>query len=184
MLGLARQHDELLKEMRQDLLRAETKLQVELRWKWPIRVACIAIGAAGLAILQNDVLRASVLEFLDIMTAGLLGVGNLALLGFALLCVAAYGVFQLIRRAMRGPTPEQQARKLMEQFAQKHGVAAYVFAGQDSPEEEAASIEALTRPEMKNYRQRRLTASNRTLQSHLQYLLNRTMDGRPRHMLH
>jgi hypothetical protein len=184
VLSLARNHDEMLKEARQDLFRAETKLHVERRWKWPIRLACVALGAGGFAALQNEQLRAQTLEFLDVVTAGLLGAGNMALLGFVLLCVAAWGVFLLIRRAVRGPTPEEQARKLMEQFAQKDGVAAYVFAGQETPEDEAASIGALTRPEIKHFRKRRLTASNRTLQSSLQRLLNRTMDDSQQQMLH
>jgi len=63
------------------------------------------------------------------------------------------------------------------QFAQKDGVAAYVFAGQDSPDDEAASIGALTRTEIKQFRKRRLTASNRTLQSSLQRRLNSADDG-------
>ena len=174
VLSLARAHDDMIKEMRQDLFRAETKLHVERRWKWPIRIGCVALGAGGLAAFQNEALRPSTPEFVDVVTAGLLGAGNLALLGFAAVCAIAWGAFYLIRRAMRGPTPEQQARKLMEQFAQKDGVAAYVFAGQDSPDDEAASIGALTRPEIKHFRKRHLTASNRTLQSSLQSLLNRT----------
>ncbi len=177
VLSLARTHDDMLKETRQDLFRTETKLHVERRWKWPIRVGCVALGAGGLAAFQNEQLRASTMELLDVVTAGLLGAGNLALLGFVALCAAAWGAFYLIRRAMRGPTPEQQARKLMEQFAQKDGVAAYVFAGQDSPDDEAASIGALTRTEIKQFRKRRLTASNRTLQSSLQRLLNSADDG-------
>jgi hypothetical protein len=184
VLSLARNHDEMLKEARQDLFRAETKLHVERRWKWPIRVACVALGAGGLAAFQNEQLRASIMEYLDVVTAGLLGAGNMALLGFVVLCVAAWGAFHLIRRATRGPTPEQQARKLMEQFAQKDGVAAYVFAGQETPEDEAASIGALTRPEIKHFRKRRLTATNRTLQSSLQRLLNRTMDDSQQQLLH
>jgi hypothetical protein len=184
VLSLARSHDEMLKEARQDLFRAETKLHVERRWKWPIRVACVALGAGGLAAFQNEQLRASIMEYLDVVTAGLLGAGNMALLGFVVLCVAAWGAFHLIRRATRGPTPEQQARKLMEQFAQKDGVAAYVFAGQETPEDEAASIGALTRPEIKHFRKRRLTATNRTLQSSLQRLLNRTMDDSQQQLLH
>ena len=177
VLSLARTHDDMLKETRQDLFRTETKLHVERRWKWPIRVGCVALGAGGLAAFQNEQLRASTMELLDVVRAGLLGAGNLALLGFVALCAAAWGAFYLIRRAMRGPTPEQQARKLMEQFAQKDGVAAYVFAGQDSPDDEAASIGALTRTEIKQFRKRRLTASNRTLQSSLQRLLNSAEDG-------
>jgi len=179
VLSLARAHDDLLREMRQDLFRAETKLNVERRWKWPMRIACVALGAGGLAAFQNEELRASNMELLDVVRAGLSGAGNLALLGFIGLCAAAWGTFHIIRRAMRGPTPEQQARKLMEQFAQKDGVAAYVFGGQDSPEDEAASIGALTRPEIKHFRKRHLMASNRTLQSSLQRLLSRNADDGP-----
>lgn len=176
VLSLARAHDDILKETRQDLFRAETKRRIEQRWKWPIRLACVALGAGGLAALENEALPASALEFIDVVRAGLLGAGNLSLAGFIALCAVAWGAFYLGRRALRGPTPEQQARKLMEQFAQKNGVAAYVFAGQDSPEDEAASIGALTRPEIKHFRKRHLTTSNRTLQSSLQRLLNRSMD--------
>jgi len=176
VLSLARAHDDMLRETRQDLFRAETKLRVERRWKWPTCLACVALGVGGLAAFQNQELPALALESIGTITAGLLGAGNLSLPGLVALCAGAWGAFYLVRRALRGPTPEQQARKLMEQFAQKNGVAAYVFAGQDSPEDEAASIGALTRPEIKHFRKRHLTASNRTLQSSLQRLLNRTMD--------
>ena len=36
VLSLARQHDDMLKEARQDLCRPATKLNVERRWTWPI----------------------------------------------------------------------------------------------------------------------------------------------------
>ena len=176
VLSLARAHDDMLKETRQDLFRAETKQRLERRWKWPIRLACVALGAGSLAAFQNEALHASALEFINVVSAGLLGAGSLSLAGLVALCAVGWGALYLGRRALRGPTPEQQARKLMERFAQKNGVAAYVFAGQDSPEDEAASIGALTRPDIKHFRKRHLTASNRTLQSSLQRLLNRTTD--------
>lgn len=176
VLSLARAHDDMLKETRQDLFRAETKLRLARRWKWPTRLACVALGVGGLAAFQNEALPASALESIETITAGLFGAGNLSLPGIVALCAVAWGAFHLFRRALRGPTPEQQARKLIEQFAQKNGVAACVFAGQDSPEDEAASIGALTRPEIKQFRKRHLTASNRSLLSSLQRLLNRTMD--------
>lgn len=47
VLSLARQHDDMLKEARQDLFRAETKLNVERRWKWPIRLGCVGLGAGA-----------------------------------------------------------------------------------------------------------------------------------------
>ena len=42
----------------------------------------------------------------------------------------------------------------------------------------------LPRPEIKHFRKRRLTASNRTLQSSLQRLLNRTADDPQQQVLH
>ena len=58
------------------------------------------------------------------------------------------------------------------------GVATVVFAGQDQPDEAAATIGALTRPENKHFRQRRLTQDNRPLASSLMQLLNRQVDHR------
>lgn len=173
VLSLARQHDEMLKEARQDLFRAETKLKVERRWKWPVRLACVALGAGGLALLQNEAVMAATMDFLRSTSANIVGAGNMALVGLVVFGVVIYAAVWLIRRALRGPTPEETARKLMEQFAEKNGVSAYVFAGEDSPEDEAASIGALTRPENKSFRQRRLTQSHRTLASSLTRLLNR-----------
>lgn len=176
VLALARDHDEVLKATRQDLFRAETKLREERRWKWPIRAVCIAIGAVSLAAFQNEAVMAGAAEIFGSAGRGIQEAGNSALIVLVVASVAIYGAIYLLRRAMRGPTPEKTARKLMEQFAQRDGVAAYVFAGEESPEDEAASIGALTREENKDFRQRRLTQSNRTLQSSLQRLLNRTVE--------
>lgn len=184
VLSLARHHDDMLKETRQDLFRAETKLQVERRWKWPIRLGCVALGAGGLAAFQNDAIRAEVMRFVDSAVAGIASAGNVALLGLVAVGVAIYAGIYFLRRHLQGPTPEKTARKLMEQFAQRDGVAAYVFAGEETPEDEAASIGALTRQENKHFRQRRLTQSNRTLQSSLQRLLNRTVDDSQQQILH
>ena len=86
ILAIARQHDERLKDLQQDLFRAETKLRVERTLKWPIRAGWVAIGAGGLAIAQNEAIRAWVYGFFadlfsNIRTTGLatlftlLGVG-------------------------------------------------------------------------------------------------------------
>ena len=176
VLALARDHDEALKATRQDLFRAETKLREERKWKWPIRAACVAIGPVGLATFQNEAIRAGAIEIFGSAERGIREAGNSALIVLVVAGVAVYGAIHLLRRVMRGPTPEKTARKLMEQFAQRDGVAAYVFAGEETPEDEAASIGALTREEHKHFRQRRLTQSNRTLQSSLQRLLNRTVE--------
>ena len=174
VLSLARQHDDMLKEARQDLFRAETKLNVERRWKWPIRLGCVSLGVGGVFAFQNETLMMASADFFRSMGTTITSAGYTGLIALVVFSAAIYGAVWLIRRAMRGPTPEQTARKLMEQFADKNGVAAYVFAGEDTAEDEAASIGALTRPENKTFRQRRLNQSNRTLSSSLTRLLNRT----------
>lgn len=184
VLALARDHDDQLKEARQDLFRAETKLNVERRWKWPIRLGCVALGAGGLAAFQNETVRAGAADFFQTASNGIASAGNTALIVLVAIGVALYGGVWLLRRRLRGPTPEQTARKLMEQFAQKDGVAAYVFAGDESADDEAAEIGALTRPEHKDFRRRRLTSSNRTLQSSLTRLLNRSVDDSQQQLLH
>lgn len=182
VLSLARRHDDMLKDVRQDLLRAETKLGVERRWKWPVRAGCVALGAAGVVAIQDDTLRTGLMDFLRTAYDGLINAGNTALIGLVLAGVALYGLVWLLRRILRGPSPEQMARKLMQQFAQRDGVASYVFAGEDSADEQAASIDALTSQKNKQFRQRHLTMSNRTLSSSLQRLLNSSDDNPP--MLH
>jgi hypothetical protein len=176
VLSLARQHDDMLKETRQDLFRAETKLKVERRWKWPVRLACFGLGVGSFPAMQNQALMSTVSEFIRSTGVGMMGAGNMALVGLVVFGVAVYAAVWMIRPTMRGPTPEQTARKLMEEFARKDGVAAYVFAGDETPEDEAASLGALTREDNKMFRQRRLTQSNRTLSSSLTRLLNRAGD--------
>ena len=184
VLSLARQHDEMLKEARQDLFRAETKLRVERRWKWPIRLGCIAVGVAGVFAFQNEAMMAATADFFRSLGTTIASAGYNGLIGLVVFGALLYGAYWLIRSATAGPTPEQTARKLMEQFAEKDGVAAYVFAGDETPEDEAASIGALTRPENKTFRQRRLTQSNRTLSSSLTRLLNRQTSEDPSQLLH
>lgn len=184
VLSLARQHDEMLKEARQDLFRAETKLHAERRWKWPIRLGCVALGAVGLVAAQNEALMAAGADFLRSLGTTITSAGYTGLIGLVVFGAVIYGAVWLIRRAIAGPTPEQTARKLMEQFAEKDGVAAYVFAGEETAEDEAASIGALTRPENKTFRQRRLNQSNRTLSSSLTRLLNRPSGEDQSSLLH
>jgi hypothetical protein len=179
VLSLARHHDDMLKETRQDLFRTETKLNVERRWKWPTRFGCVALGAASVLAFQNEALKAWLAESAERTFEGMSSAGNATLIGLVVAGIALYGLVWFIRRTVRGPTPEKTARKLMQQFAQRDGVAAYVFGGDDSPDDGAASIGALTSEKKKNFRQRKLTATNRPLASSLQRLLNRTDDNQP-----
>jgi hypothetical protein len=178
ILSLARVHDEKLQETRQDLFRAETKLNFERAWRWPIRAACVGLGAVGMAAGQNDNVRAGAVDLFYSVFDQARDRGVEALVSLLVIGAAAWLMIFLVRRWLRGPTPERQARKLMEEFARADGVASYVFAGQNNPDEEAANIGALTRPENKHFRQRRLTQDNRPLASSLMQLLNRQVDHR------
>jgi hypothetical protein len=173
----------MLKEARQDLFRAETKLKVERRWKWPIRVFCGALGVGGLAAFQTETVRSGIAEFWQSLLVSYDSAGNGSLIALLVLgaIIAVAGYF--IRRAMQGPSPEKTAQRLMEQFARKDGVAAYVFAGEDSAEDDAATVGALTRPEHRRFRKRKLTPSNRTLASSMTRILNRA-DEHEQTLLH
>jgi hypothetical protein len=168
--------------VRQDLLRAETQLQVERRWKWVIRIGCIALGAASVIAVQDPSLRASLTGYAQMAMEGLASAGSTALLVIVIGGLALYGAALLVRRMLRGPSPERMARKLMQQFVERDGVASYVFAGGESADEQASSINALASSKHKNFRERRLTASHRSLASSLQRLLNASDDNPP--MLH
>ncbi|MEQ1784691.1 MAG: hypothetical protein ABMA14_25370, partial [Hyphomonadaceae bacterium] len=172
ILALARQHDERLKDVRQDLFRAETKLRVEQKLKWPIRIGCVAIGAGGLAIAQNAEVQAQVVGFFTHSFSNIRTTGLATLITLFAIALALLGIGYLVRKWISGPTPEQKAQKLMEQFARADGVAAYVFSGQDTAEDEAATVDALVRPENKQMRQRRMTSSHRLLTASLTRLLN------------
>jgi alkylation response protein AidB-like acyl-CoA dehydrogenase len=175
ILALARDHDDRLKALQQDLLRAETKLRVERKWKWPVRAGCVGLGVAGVFVAQNEALMSYLGASLTTIWNELQAKANASLFILIVAGLAIYGVVWAIRRSLREPTPEQQARKLMQQFAEKDGVAAYVFSN-DSAEEDAASITALTKPENDKLRQRHFTSSHRTLQSSMNRLLHRIDD--------
>lgn len=177
ILALARRHDEWLQEIQQDLFRAETKLNMEHAWRWPIRAACVAVGAVGLAAWQNDRVREGFLSFLGSVVGNVRESGIETMVWTSVVVSVVALVAILVRRWVRGPTPEQRARKLMEEFARTDGVASYVFSGETSAEDEAETVGALTRPENKAFRQRRLTQDNRPLASQLTRILNRQLDS-------
>src|SRR5262245_55849993 len=183
ILSLARDHDEIVKALRQDLTRVETKLRVEKKYKWHWRLACVALGVAGVLAVQNEALMASLSASVQAVAQEIQAKGNASLFILIVTGIALYAAFWAIRRSLREPTPEQQARKLMQQFAEKDGVAAYVFAN-ETPEEEAETIGALTKPENKDLRKRHFTASHRTLQSSMTRILHRIEDGSDLTLLH
>jgi hypothetical protein len=176
IMTLARQHDEFLKEARQDLFRAETKLRVERLWKWPIRLGCVALGVAAYAAWQTPEIHASVVAGSNSFMSELRSSGIEVLAGIVVGGAAIIGLAFLIQRWLAGPTPEQKARKLMEEFARADGVAAYVFTPHDDADGEAAMIGALTRKDNKKIRQRRLDNSNRLLSAQMAKLLNRPFE--------
>jgi len=183
ILSLARDHDEMLKALRQDLTRVETKLRVEKKYKWLWRLACVGLGALGVLAAQNEAMMTSIATSAQMIWQELQAKGNASLFFLLILGIAIFGAVWGIRRALREPSPEQQARKLMQQFAEKDGVAAYVFAN-ETPEEEAETIGALTKPENKDLRKRHFTPSHRTLQSSMTRILHRIEDGSDLTLLH
>jgi hypothetical protein len=184
ILALARDHDEKLKAVQQDLFRAETKMRIERKWKWPVRFMCVGIGVGLVALLQNEALMAQIATQANAVWREFQAAGNAALIMLIVAGLTIYGLVQLLRHIFREETPEEQARKLMEQFAQKDGVAAYVFAPDETPDDEAASIGALTRPENKKLRQRHFTASHRTLHSSMNRIIHRIDDDISQTILH
>ena len=184
ILALGRQHDERLKDLRQDLFRTETKLRVERALKWPIRIGCVAFGAGALATVQNETIRASVYGFFADLFSNIRTTGLATLLTLVVAGLVLFGIGLLIRRLIAGPTPERKAQKLMEQFARADGVAAYVFSAQDSTEDESATVDALVRPENKQMRQRRMTSSHRLLTASLRRLLNQSAESSEKARLH
>ena len=183
ILALARQHDERLKDLKQDLFRTETKLRVERSLKWPIRIGCVAFGAGAFATVQNEAVHATLYAFFADVFSNIRTPGSAALIALVVGGLLLVGIGLLIRKWIAGPTPEQKTRKLMEQFARADGVAAYVFSGQDSAEDEAATVDALVRPENKQMRQRRMTSSHRLLTASLTRLLNQSEDAAERSRL-
>jgi hypothetical protein len=184
IMAVARDYDEKLKALQQDLFRLETKLRVERKWKWPVRAACVVLGVAGLAASQNEGVRAGVAGQFTAMGRAIEAAGNTSLTALIVTVAVLCGAIYILKIVLRKPTPEQQARKLMEQFAQRNGVAAYVFADDGSTDDEAAAIGALTRPENKTLRQRHFNASHRTLASRMTRLLHRIEDDASEPMLH
>lgn len=177
LLALARLHDEKLKEARQDLFRAETKLGLERMWRWPIRFAFLMAGIVGVIAWQNRQLRSGVRAFFDSVFGRIRESGIETLVGLLVGGLVVTGLVFLIMRLARGPSPEQRARKLMKQFARTDGVAAYVFTDDDNAQAEAEVVNALTRRGAKRMRQRRLTQDNRPLASSMLRILNQQVDG-------
>ena len=129
-----------------------------------------------MAAWQNDDVRGGVIAFFNSLIEQVHERGAESLASLLIAGAAIWLAVFLVRRWLRGPTPEKQARKLMEEFARADGVASYVFAGESNPDEAAATIGALTRPENKNFRQRHLDDDNRPLASSMMRLLNRQFD--------
>ncbi|HVY90548.1 MAG TPA: hypothetical protein VG942_16905 [Hyphomonadaceae bacterium] len=185
ILGLSRQYDEQLKEVRQDLLRAETQLREERKAKWLIRAGCVGLGALLLASAEDPVLMTSLSDAFSKAIASFQTIdvrANTVIASLIVFCAVIWGGIWLVKRYLREPTPEESARKLMDQFAKRDGVAAYVFSGGevDDVEQLAASTAMLTRKEAKTYRQRRLTPQMRPLASTMTALLSRNVDDKAR----
>jgi hypothetical protein len=175
LLALARNHDEKIKELRQDLFRAETKLYHHSLWRWPVRFAFLTAGVLGVLAWQNERIRTGVITFCISAMRHVREGGVETLVGMLIAGVVVAVLMFVAHRLIRGPTPEQRARKLMRQFAEADGVAAYVFTAEDTTEGEASLVNALLRPGSKKVRQRRLTQDHRSMVSTMTQLLNQNI---------
>lgn len=181
ILELTRNHDQQLRETRQDLLRAETNLRSERQGKWPVLAASAGAGAAALATLQiPDVMLyareglASALAAAErILSDGVV----IFVAAIVVIVLAAAGM--LLAWALRKVSPRIVARDLMEQFTLRQGVSAMTFSD-DSLEDVAISVGVLTRrPHVFPKRRRLLPATTPSLASSVTSLLHRATDAAP-----
>jgi hypothetical protein len=136
ILEIAREHDQKLKSVEQDLFRAETKLRVERRWQWLDRGLFFIIGVAVMtAAAQAGVMAA----------AGALGQKGLAKLAIYLtstvdivgvpvplnallfILIALTMTLILVTVASLRPSPQRAARKLMKKFDKDPAVQGFMF---------------------------------------------------------
>jgi hypothetical protein len=186
VLELAQSHDDQLKEARQDLLRAETRLRAEQTWKWLWRAVSLGLGMLALATLQNAEFQrkaheafAEFLAYAQTFMPGsivLAGVEISLLIPTLLLFagVAASTLFGVL--IFREMPPRQVARKLMDQFVLHDGVTARAL-GEDSVAKVAAAVAARARPRRVFFRPRKATPVAPMLVSSVKTLLNRAAEA-------
>jgi hypothetical protein len=187
MLELSRGHDQQLREMRQDLLRAETNLRTERRWSWPVLAASASAGAVALATLQIPDVMPRIRERAEsslaaaqrvlsdsFVTAGF-PVPNF-ILAFLMIGLVAGAI--LLAWKFRETSPRKAARNLMERFAQGQGISAIAFSD-DSIHDVAISIGILTRRHRMFPKGRGLLPTTPSLAVSVTSLLHRATDAAP-----
>ena len=188
MLELSRNHDQQLKEARQDLLRAETNLHAEQKWKWVWRAVGLCLGALGLITLQNTTFQQKArqvsdgaLTYAEGFAPGSVVVGNVSIPIFVPLLVAlaaAAAVILLAFLAARKPPPRVAALKLMQRFVLHDGVTAQMFGG-DSAAEVAAAVAMRARPRRMFSKTRAPAIVTSSLASSMASVLHRAAEARP-----
>jgi hypothetical protein len=180
ILELSRGHDQQIREVRQDLLRAETNLRSERREKWPLLAASAGAGAVVLATLQiPDV----ILQIRGRVSSALTAAERILSDGFviftvAVLMIVAVGAAILIAWALNRVSPRIVARDLMERFALRGGVSAMAFSN-DSLDDVANSIGILTRRRPLFPKRSWLLPTGASLASSVTSLLHRATDAAP-----
>lgn len=136
VLELAREHDQKLKSLEQDLFRTETKLKVEQRWRWVDRGVCLMIGSlgmawaisAGMAQLAWQAMLDGLGELGAYLTARIHVYGIPVPLNALLLAGAAFIVLMVLAAILSlKPSPERAARELMRRVDRDPAVQGFIF---------------------------------------------------------
>jgi hypothetical protein len=188
MLELSRNHDQQLKEARQDLLRAETNLHAEQKWKWVWRAVGLCLGALGLVALQNTTFQQKArqasdgaLTYAEGFAPGVIVVGNVSMPVFVLMLVGLAAVAAAILLAfliVRKPPPRRAVLRLMERFVLHDSVTAQVFGG-DSAADVAAAVAMRARPRRMFSKTHAAAIVTSSLASSMVSILHHAAEARP-----
>jgi hypothetical protein len=180
IMELTRNHDQQLREARQDLLRAETNLRSERQGKWPVLAVSAGAGAVALATLQIPDVMLHTRELLASALAAaqhILSDGGVIFVA-AVMAIVLVAAAILLAWALRKVSPRIVARDLMEQFTLRQGVSAMAFSD-DSLDDVAISVGVLTRRPHWFPKRRRLLPATPSLASSVTSLLHRATDAAP-----
>lgn len=136
ILELAREHDQKLKSLEQDLFRAETKLKVESRWRWVDRLVCLAMGgglmiwaaSAGFADWASAEAGKGFARFSTFLSTRIdisgvpVPLNALLFAGAAVLVALVIGAILSMK-----PSPERAARALMKRVDKDPAVSGFIF---------------------------------------------------------
>lgn len=185
ILEIAKMHDQQLRATRQDLVRAETRLQSEKRWRWLDRLAGVVGGTLlSLAALQahftDHLARAATAGAAYLATTSQSGiVFGAVIVPTTSIMMAATGFVGLqifVAFAFRRPSPRAAAQKLMRRLSSGGKLTAHAFADVDI-DDVANDIRHFLRRRRAGQNGVRLPVNAPTLESSISSLLHQPNAG-------